>query len=148
MQYRLSAVELQSSAAQAALTVILSDMLDTYPNITFQIVNLGGTLPFIFERMESIGRHRNPDDPFPTERLRQLWYDCASLGPRALEVAVKVLGADRIMLGSDFPIFKDDPYAHALAPADITDDQKAQIAWKTADDLFLHLERLRQMAIP
>lgn len=148
MQYRLSAIDLQSSAAQAALTVILSDMLESYPNITFQIVNLGGTLPFIFERMESIARHRNPDDPFPTKRLRRLWYDCASLGPRALEAAVKVLGADRIMLGSDFPIFKDDPYAHALAPADITDEQKAQIAWKTADDLFTHLERLRQSALP
>ena len=37
---------------------------------------------------------------------------------------------------------------HALAPADITVDQKAQIAWKTADDLFSHLERLRQSALP
>jgi predicted TIM-barrel fold metal-dependent hydrolase len=65
-----------------------------------------------------------------------------------LEAAVKFLGADRIMLGSDFPIFKDDPYAHALVPADITDDQKAQIAWKTADDLLTHLERLRQSGLP
>lgn len=147
VQYRLSAIELQSSAAQVALTVILSDMLEAYPNITFQIVNLGGTLPFIFERIESIARHRNPDDPFPTERLRRLWYDCASLGPRALEAAVKLYGADRIMLGSDYPIFKDDPFAHAVVPADITDDEKTQVTWKTADDLFTHLEFLRQEAL-
>ncbi|MDE0852584.1 amidohydrolase family protein [Yoonia sp.] len=147
MQYRLSAVDLQSSAAQVALTVILSDMLDAYPNITFQIVNLGGTLPFIFERLESIARHRNPDDPFPTDRLRRLWYDCASLGPRALEAAVKVLGADRIMLGSDYPIFKDDPYAHAVVPADLTEDEKAQVTWKTAQDLFARLEDMRQAAL-
>ncbi|MFK7753183.1 MAG: amidohydrolase family protein, partial [Sedimentitalea sp.] len=143
MQYRLSAVDLQSSAAQVALTVILSDMLETYPNVSFQIVNLGGTLPFIFERIESIARHRNPDDPFPTHRLRQLWYDCASLGPRALEAAVKLFGADRIMLGSDYPIFKDDPYAHALAPADLSAEDKAQIAYKTARALFARLEALR-----
>ncbi len=147
VQYRLSAIELQSSAAQVAMTVILSDMLDAYSNITFQVVNLGGTLPFIFERIESIARHRNPDEPFPTERLRRLWYDCASLGPRALEAAVKLFGADRIMLGSDYPIFKDDPFAHALAPADLTDDEKSQIAWRTADDLFTHLEKLRQRAL-
>lgn len=147
MQYRLSAVDLQSGASQVALTVILSDMLDSYPNITFQIVNLGGTLPFIIERIESIARHRNPDAPFPTERLRRLWYDCASLGPRALEAAVKVLGADRIMLGSDYPIFKDDPYTHAVAPADLTEAEKEQVAWKTADDLFAHLEALRQRAL-
>lgn len=147
MQYRLSAVDLQSSAAQVALTVILSDMLETYPRVTFQIVNLGGTLPFIFERLESIARHRNPDAPFPTERLRRLWYDCASLGPRALEVAVKVLGADRIMLGSDYPIFKDDPYAHAVLPSDISDAEKTQVTYKTAQDLFANLERMRLEAL-
>lgn len=147
MQYRLSAVDLQSGASQVALTVILSDMLDAFPNITFQIVNLGGTLPFIFERIESIARHRNPDEPFPTGRLRRLWYDCASLGPRALETAVKVLGADRIMLGSDYPIFKDDPYAHAVVPADLSEDEKAQVIWKTAQNLFALLEDKRQAAL-
>ncbi len=136
MQYRLSAIDVQSSASQVALTVILSDMLDAYPSVSFQVVNLGGTLPFIFERIESIARHRNPDQPFPTERLKRLWYDCASLGPRALEAAVKVLGADRIMLGSDYPIFKDDPYAHALVPADLTNEEKDAIAWKNAKRLF------------
>lgn len=146
-QYRLSAVELQSSAAQVALTVILSDMLEIYPNVTFQIVNLGGTLPFIFERLESIARHRNPDEPFPTNRLRRLWYDCASLGPRALEAAVRVLGADRIMLGSDYPIFKDDPYAHAVVPAEISDEDKAQVTWKTAHDLLTNLDQLRLKAL-
>ncbi|WP_188676515.1 amidohydrolase family protein [Neptunicoccus cionae] len=143
VQYRLSAVELQSSASQVALTVILSDMLDAYPNITFQVVNLGGTLPFIFERIESIARHRTPDQPFPTDRLRRLWYDCASLGPRALEAAVQLFGADRLMLGSDYPIFKDDPYAHALAPAKLSDADKQQIAWKTAQDLCDRLDALR-----
>ena len=142
IQYRLSAVELQSSAAQVALTVILSDILDAYSNLTFQIVNLGGTIPFIFERLESIARHRNPDEPFPTARLRRLWYDCASLGPRALEVAVKVLGADRIMLGSDYPIFKDDPYSCAVVPAALSDEEKQQISWKTAHDLFAHLKQI------
>lgn len=47
IQYRLSAIDLQSSASQVGLTVILSDMLEAYPKISFQIVNLGGTLPFI-----------------------------------------------------------------------------------------------------
>lgn len=143
VQYRLSAVDLQSSASHVALTVILSDLLDSYPRVTFQIVNLGGTLPFVFERLESIARHRNPEDPFPTDRLRRLWYDCASLGPRALEAAVKLLGADRIMLGSDWPIFRDDPFAHAVAPADISDAEKEQIAWKTASDLFSRLDAMR-----
>ena len=142
-QYRLSAVDLQSGIAQVALTVILSEVLEAYPRLTFQIVNLGGTLPFIFERLEAIGRHRSPDTPFPTNRLRRLWYDCASLGPRALEAAVKLYGADRIMLGSDYPIFCDAPYDHAVAPSDLSVEEKEQVAWKTAAALLDRLDLMR-----
>jgi hypothetical protein len=51
------------------------------------------------------------------------------------------------MLGSDYPIFKDDPYGHAVVPADLSDAEKMQVSWKTADDLFAHLETLRQRAL-
>lgn len=139
-QYRTSVIALQAQAAQTALTLILSDILDTYPRIRFQIITLGGTLPVSVERLESVARHRNPDAPFPTARLRNLWYDCASLGPRALEAAVRLYGADRIMMGSDYPIFHDDPWTHAVAPADLSDADRARIAWQTAADLLAGLE--------
>ncbi|MFN4131403.1 MAG: amidohydrolase family protein, partial [Paracoccaceae bacterium] len=71
-QFRTSAVELQSQTSQVVLTLILSDLLDTFPNVRFQVINLGGTIPFIVERMESIARHRTPDRPFPTDRLRRM----------------------------------------------------------------------------
>lgn len=138
-QYRTSALDLQNQIAQTVLTLILSDLLDNYPGIRFQVVNLGGTLPFIFERLESIARHRNADAPFPTGRLRRLWYDCASLGPRALEAAVALLGADRIMLGSDYPIFHDNPVASAVIPANLTYTQKEQILGGTAAILLAGL---------
>lgn len=139
-QYRTSVIALQSQAAQTALTVVLSGMLDAWPNIRFQVVNLGGTLPFVFERLEAVARHRNPDAPFPTGSLRRIWYDCASLGPRALEAAVNLYGAGRVMLGSDHPIFHDDPWETALAPARISDEAREQIAWRTAHDLLAGLE--------
>jgi predicted TIM-barrel fold metal-dependent hydrolase len=137
-QYRISALDLQNQIAQTALTVILSDMLDAYPGIRFQIVNLGGTLPFIFERLESIARHRNPDRPFPTHRLRALWYDCASLGPRSLEAAVDLLGADRVMLGSDYPIFKENP-VEVVAASRLSSVQKEQVLGQTAAALLAGL---------
>lgn len=127
-QYRTSAVALQSQIAQNVLTLILSNIEETWPRISFQIVNLGGTIPFIFERMEAIARHRNADEPFPSRRLRNLWYDCASLGPRALEAAAALYGADRIFLGSDYPIFHDDPFARAVEPASLDDKEKEMIA--------------------
>ncbi len=139
-QYRTSAVALQAQASQVVLTLLLSDLLDAYPRIRFQIINLGGTIPFIIERMESIARHRSPDQPFPTGRLRRLWFDCASMGPRALEAAVALYGADRIMLGTDWPIFRDPPHETTLAPARLTPEERAAISHGTARAL---LEDLR-----
>ena len=141
VQYRTSAVALQSQIAQTALTVILSGIQDLWPRLSFQIVNLGGTIPFIVERMEAIARDRNPGAPFPTARLRNLWYDCASLGPRALEMAVALYGADRIFLGSDYPIFSDNPFAVALEPARLDDADKDLIAGTSAMDLLNALVR-------
>lgn len=135
-EFRTSAVDLQAQVSQVVLTLLLSDLLDTYPRIRFQIINLGGTIPFIFERMESIARHRTPDRPFPTARLRRLWFDCASLGPRALEAAVALYGADRIMLGTDWPIFRDPPLETVLAPARLDDADVQQVAFGTAAALL------------
>jgi predicted TIM-barrel fold metal-dependent hydrolase len=134
-QYRTSAVALQAQASQVVLTLILSDLLDVFPDIAFQAINLGGTIPFIFERMENIARHRNADQPFPTDRLRRLWYDAASLGPRALEAAIKLYGVDRVMAGSDYPIFHGSPL-DAIRGAAISDGEKEQVAWRTAEALL------------
>lgn len=139
-EFRTSAVALQSQVSQVVLTLLLSDLLEAYPRIRFQVINLGGTIPFIFERMESIARHRTPDRPFPTSRLRRLWFDCASLGPRALEAAVTLYGADRVMLGTDWPIFRDPPRETVLAPARLGEDDLRQVACGTAAALLADLD--------
>ena len=135
-QYRTSAVALQAQTSQVVLTLLLSDLLDRFAHIRFQIINLGGTIPFIFERMESIARHRTPEKPFPTDRLRRLWFDTASMGPRALECAVALYGADRIMLGTDWPIFRDLPHETTLAKSRLSSEDLALISHGTAQSLL------------
>lgn len=135
-QFRTSAVDLQSQASQVVLTLILSDLLESFPRIRFQVINLGGTIPFVVERMQSIARHRTPDHPFPTDRLRRLWFDSASMGPRALEMAVALYGADRIMLGTDWPIFRDPPWGAQLASANLSAEDLARVSGGTAAELL------------
>jgi aminocarboxymuconate-semialdehyde decarboxylase len=135
-QYRTSVIALQSQISQATLTLILSGIIDRFPKIRFQMVNLGGTLPFVFERIESVSRHRSPDNIFPFHKLKNIWYDCASLGPRALEAAVALYGADRVMMGSDWPIFHDDPWAIAVEPSTLSEDEKYMVESNTAVTLL------------
>jgi predicted TIM-barrel fold metal-dependent hydrolase len=134
--YRMSGLALQASVSQMGITLMYGDLLDAYPNVTVHLVNLGGTLPFILERLEGIAASRNIPGAKPRERLRRLYFDCASLGPRALEMAVKVIGADRIMLGTDYPIFKPNLLADVVAKAEISDAERRMVASGTAESII------------
>ena len=125
--YRSSVLALQASISQMCLTLIFGDLLDSHGNVAIQLVNLGGTLPFILERLEAVARSRDPQSPFPSERLRRLYYDTASLGPRALQVAVQVFGPDRIMLGTDYPILAPEAPTDTVARAKIDGAERALV---------------------
>jgi predicted TIM-barrel fold metal-dependent hydrolase len=137
--YRASALNLQASVAQMALTLMMADLPARYPGVTFQVVNLGGTLPFVLERLEAVAASRNPDDPFPVGRLRGFVTDCASLGPRALRLAVEVFGADRVMLGTDYPIFTVDQVRDTLDRAGLSPEDRAMVAAGTAASILRRL---------
>jgi predicted TIM-barrel fold metal-dependent hydrolase len=74
-----------------------------------------------------------------TSALRRLVYDTASLGPRAVELAVKVIGADRIMFGTDYPIFPPANPRELLGAADISAADRSLIASGTASALLSRL---------
>lgn len=125
---RISVLELQNSVSHAVVTLALSDFLDDFSNVTVQVINLGGAIPFILERMEHVIRVRTPDEPSSlAQRLRRLYVDNASVGPNALELAVKVFGADRVLLGTDYPFFPNDYAQSAIDQADLTSEEKTMI---------------------
>ncbi len=136
---RASALNLQASLSHMALTLLTNGFVDSYPDITFQVVNLGGTLPFIIERMEAIGASRELPISVTAAALRRLVYDNASLGPRALETAVKVVGADRIMIGTDYPIFEPTGVLDSIASAAISPADQAAVRSGTATSVLSRL---------
>ena len=99
------ALAVQHEVGEAMVTLLLSDFLIPWRNITVQVANLGGTFPAVVERMDHMLALRDPSRALPSTRARVVWVDCASLGSRALEQAVAVFGADRVVLGTDCPIF-------------------------------------------
>jgi predicted TIM-barrel fold metal-dependent hydrolase len=130
--HRASTIDLHAGITHALVSLIHSDAMARYPNITWQVVNLGGTFPFLVERMDHIVATRAPEGTRPSTMLGDIVFDCASLGPRALEMAVGVFGADRVMFGTDYPIFTSDVSAQALATARLTEAEHALVASGTA----------------
>ena len=123
----LRALNVQSNIARATVTLLYSDFLDEYSNITLHVANLGGTYPMVEERIINLSMVRRPGLPPVTERARKIYADCGSLGPQAIEMAVEVFGADRILLGTDTPTFKAEWALSAVRDAEISDSDKAAI---------------------
>lgn len=126
--HRASSVDLHSGIAHALLSVIHARLPERFPGMSIQVVNLGGSFPVLVERMDHIVVTRDPGAPRPSAMLGGIWVDNASLGPRALELAVSVFGADRVMLGTDYPIFATDVATRAVAEAHLPDGARAAIS--------------------
>lgn len=79
---------------QAALRLALSGVTQRYPDMRVIVPHFGGTIPFLWARIE---RRKK------TELLRSFYWDTANGYGPALTCACQTLGADRLMLGTDFP---------------------------------------------
>jgi predicted TIM-barrel fold metal-dependent hydrolase len=130
--HRASTVDLHNGLSHAVVTLIYAELAEHYPGASFQVVNLGGAFPMLVERMDYVVATRDPGAPRPSALVGGLVFDTASLGPRSLEMAVAVLGAGRIMLGTDYPIFDSAVATDALVEARISDAARAAVASGTA----------------
>ncbi|MEQ8365746.1 MAG: amidohydrolase family protein [Alphaproteobacteria bacterium] len=134
--HRFSSLAIQNEVSHAVVTLAMTDLLDPFPDLTIQVINLGGVIPFLLERMDHVARTRTPDAPIPSERIRRLYVDNASLGPRALSLAIETFGADRIMIGTDFPVFTSDDSIAAVRALDLNHNQSESILAGNAAKIF------------
>ena len=121
------ALAVQDRCAAAMVTLVFSDFLDAYPDVSLHVANLGGTLPMVVERMDQVTLTRTPGDPAPSSYLKRVHVDCSSLGPRAIEIAAAFYGADKILFGTDCPIFMTDWSLDAVANSRLSDADKHAI---------------------
>jgi predicted TIM-barrel fold metal-dependent hydrolase len=121
------ALAVQHDVGEAMVTLLLSDFLDAYPRVTVQVANLGGTFPAVVERMDHMVSLRDPSRRLPSSRARRVWVDCSSLGVRALEQAVGVFGADRVVVGTDCPIFDTVRTLAAVRDARMSPKEREQV---------------------
>lgn len=130
--HRVSTVELFGNLAHVMVTILCSDRLADRRNMVVHVIDLGGAGLVMYERMRQMEAVRERRTIARFERFGQLLFDNSSLGPRALEMAVKVYGADRIMLGTDYPYFPVADSVRALEQADLTAAEREAVESGTA----------------
>jgi aminocarboxymuconate-semialdehyde decarboxylase len=77
------------------------------PGIKWILGHLGGAVPYLFERLDNGWRDfaecRAKIDELPSVYLRRLYYDTVSFSAPSLELALKQVGAEHLVMGSDYP---------------------------------------------
>jgi len=131
-----AALDVQSLVGHAMVTLLFTDYLDAFPDLSLHVANLGGTLPIVIERIDHLIVTRTPDAPLPSSIVNRVHVDCSSLGPRAIEIAASLFGPEHLVFGTDCPIFRTDWSFRAIQEARISETEREGIRTANAARLL------------
>jgi aminocarboxymuconate-semialdehyde decarboxylase len=117
----------------AVAHLIFGGVMDRFPKLGFNLPHAGGTFPWLIGRWDH-GTKVRPElkhmkQP-PSSYLKRFTYDTIGHDDRINTALVKLVGADRVTLGSDycFDMGLDDPLATLERIAGLRDEDRARIA--------------------
>ncbi|MBF9036108.1 amidohydrolase family protein [Rhodobacterales bacterium HKCCE2091] len=93
------------------------------------VVGIGGAaLPYVIGRLRHNYKLHPEDMADPDEALSMMYYDTLLHDPKALQLLIDTVGAERLMLGSDMPFPIGDPTPLSILDGvTITPDQRKGI---------------------
>lgn len=151
-QYNLLAlVGFPFETTLAATRMVFSGLFERLPNLTLILSHLGGALPYLFERID-FGYEEYPacrahlSQP-PSAYFKRFYYETAlSWGRPALQCALHSLGANRLLLGSDYPFVPPEMGARSVSAVEelgLPPSERAAIYHGNAERVLLNAETLQ-----
>ncbi len=126
----------------AAASLVFSGVVERFPNIKWVLGHLGGTIPYIAERLdrgyEAFKQCRENIRRPPSEYLRNFYYDTVNFDVKALQLAIDFAGAEHLLAGSDYPhqIGSLEKMLASIQQLSITPQQRAGILGENAAQLL------------
>lgn len=74
-----------------------------YPGAQIVVAHAGAALPYVLGRLEQNHAVNPQTTSDPRESFARLYFDSVVFDPDALEFLIRKVGADRVLLGSDYP---------------------------------------------
>ena len=82
-----------------------------FPEIKIILPHLGGFAPFLAARLDQLQDHFLPDSALkPSVQAKYFWYDTVNGNPAALRCARDLVGTDHLLLGTDYPFWRDGAF--------------------------------------
>ncbi|MEW9050105.1 MAG: amidohydrolase family protein [Neobacillus sp.] len=90
-----------------ATDIVLSGMVDQFPEVKILFAHGGGFLPYQIGRLdkgyEQWGLVSSKLKGKPSEYLKRFWYDNVLWSTESIQFLTKMVGEDRVVPGSDYP---------------------------------------------
>lgn len=126
----------------AMLRLIFGGVLEKYKNLKFILPHAGSTIPYLITRIDHQYKI-NPDcrkniTKMPSEYFKNnVYIDTAqSFYNPAIMCAYSLLGADKMVLGSDYPFVSLDQAVNSIKGLPISEEEKEKILFKNAKRLL------------
>jgi aminocarboxymuconate-semialdehyde decarboxylase len=126
--------------AMAISSLMYDGVLEEFPALKICISHGGGYMPFYMGRIdrnyvEKANTRVNMTKP-PIDYLRMLYFDSCVYERPVLQHLVDKVGADRVLLGSDYPVGEVKPIEFVTETTTLSETQKTQIVTANAATLF------------
>jgi len=124
----------------AVTRIVFDGFLDRYPNLKLIVAHGGAAMPYLVGRFEKGDEvelaSRRRMTAHPIDYLRRLYYDCITYDLGALRYLISVVGADRVLFGTDWPHQVHDIAGSLANTAALPADQRDAIRGSNAIRLF------------
>jgi aminocarboxymuconate-semialdehyde decarboxylase len=124
----------------AVTRMVFDGFLDRHPNLRLIVAHGGAALPYLVGRLEKGDEvelaSRRRMTAHPTDYLRRMYYDCITYDLGALRYLISVVGAERVLFGTDWPHQVHDVAGSLANTAALPADQRDAIRGTTALGLF------------
>jgi len=129
----------------AAAAIVTSGVAEKFASLRLAFSHAAGGFPLQLPRAQWFwGRTWNEEPPGergpeaapwaapagPAELARRFWYDSLVFDRRAIRYLVDMLGADRLLVGSDFPAMpREEPAGRTLRSMGLSEAELEDITW-------------------
>lgn len=126
----------------AVASLIFGGVMEEFPRLKVYLAHAGGCVPYICGRWEhgwrnNVTAHQALQRP-PSYYLGRFCYDTIAHSPESLTFLIKRMGADKVMLGTDYPFDMGDyqPVQHVEGLTEVPLQDRQRIIEENAPRLF------------